>query len=413
MIRIYISAILLLSAIGFAPAARLPVENDSTATGNTLRSVLMDHVKISGSIDMQVDKELYDELSSAADNRFTDASIRNYRKAVDDFWMRVGMRMSYTHKYVESAFAFRFYPYWMMRRKGPYSDGSDLDRYLDLIELNQAYIKPYRDFAWNNTALTLHFKVGRDGLLNSCSHLFGNYLDLATGGYGDSRYENVTGPFKNRKVFANQLEFGTRLKVGNFFSARTSAMLGGNMNNDKWYSAPSPRLYQQMDSKLSSGFMRFYVDLYTLYDRIHVGAGYRNYFTKVLEDATFGTNHYECASWAFDISIIEDLKFYSEFAFQKIGPISSKTIIRPVNMGITIPTGKVLDTLAVEFENVAETFFSDKSRRDRVGGRDTKPLAWGIVAEKRYAERISVAWGLYSGNPSGDMKTSLRLSSSF
>jgi hypothetical protein len=52
--------------------------------------------------------------------------------------------------------------------------------------------------------------------------------------------------------------------------------------------------------------------------------------------------------------------------------------------------------------------------RDAIGGRSpTKALGWGIVIEKRYFDRFVIDWGLYTGNPSGDMKTTLRLSSCF
>jgi hypothetical protein len=35
------------------------------------------------------------------------------------------------------------------------------------------------------------------------------------------------------------------------------------------------------------------------------------------------------------------------------------------------------------------------------------------VAQKQFFKRIVIAWGLYSGNPTGDMQTTLRISSNF
>jgi hypothetical protein len=109
------------------------------------------------------------------------------------------------------------------------------------------------------------------------------------------------------------------------------------------------------------------------------------------------------------------LKLYSEFGYQKLGAISETGIVRPFTAGITIPTGGVLDLLAFEIENVSNTFFSNLSRRDPVGNRkDTKSFAWGIVIDKWFLEdRAGVSWGVYTGNPYGDMKTSLRLTSNF
>jgi hypothetical protein len=375
---------------------------------------LLTKLKLNCSIEMQADKEMYNDFGiNGSDNRFTMPLMRNYRKAADDFWMRVGMFMSYTDSNLETVVSFRFYPYWTMRRLGPYDTYNDLNGYLDYIELTRAYIKVFKDYFFGDNSLNLHFKVGRDGLLNSCGQLFGNYLEYAVGGYSQSRFSNFIGPFKNRKIFANQLQFGTQFKVGTIFTSKTDLMFGGNLNNEKWYSAPATPIFQMADSKLSTGFFRCYLDLYFLNERLHFGTGYRNYFTKVLEDEIYKTDKWETANWAFDAIIIPDLKFYSEFGYQSIGITTTKTVLRPVTMGLTIPTGKVLDLLAVEMENVAETFFSDKSKRDQVGLRKSVAIEWGMIVEKSYQDRVTVSWGLYPGNPNGDLKTSLRLSSYF
>ena len=93
---------------------------------------------------------------------------------------------------------------------------------------------------------------------------------------------------------------------------------------------------------------------------------------------------------------------------------SSSGIVRPINIGLTFPTFGVLDTFALEVENVATTFFSDESMRDDIGGRlPTRALGWGIVIEKSYFKRVIVDWGLFSGSPNGDMRTALRLTSLF
>jgi hypothetical protein len=108
------------------------------------------------------------------------------------------------------------------------------------------------------------------------------------------------------------------------------------------------------------------------------------------------------------------VKFYTEMAMQKLGTLSSTGIVRPINVGITIPTFGVVDTLAVEFENVAQTFFSDSSMRDGVGRPDaTLALGWGVVVQKKYLDKVSIAWGLFTGNAYGDMQAVLRLSTSF
>jgi archaellin len=373
-------------------------------------------LKISATVDMQMDKEMYEEFHNQSENRFTkEADLPGLRKMVDDFWLRVAIRMSYRLKYFESAFALRFYPYWTMRTSRDYTTSNDLTKYLDVLELNQAYLKMFKEYSRDQFSSTIHLKIGRDGLQNSCSELFGNYLDQPTGGYGDSKSKNITGPFKNRKVFANQMEVGLQFNLGKTFGGRTSVMIGGNLNNEKWYGAPYPAIYQQLDSKFNAGFLRIYQDFYFLGERIHLGGGFRKYTTKV--DSAFTKkmidNEYINAQWAFDIVIIPDLKFYTELAFQKLGSDSRTGVVRPINIGITIPTGKVLDVLAVEFENVAKTFFSDESMRDAVGRFPTKALAWGIVVEKRFYDRVNIAWGLYTGNPTGDMKTSLRIASDF
>ncbi|MBN1307152.1 MAG: hypothetical protein JXA18_04495 [Chitinispirillaceae bacterium] len=393
----------------------------------------------SATIDMQVDKEMYDEFVDGGSNRFRLPNLQGtYRKIVDDFWMRVALRGSLELTHFETALALRFYPYWMMRRMDRDNDRGDMEPYLDLTELNQAYLKVFADYSMDDSLNRFHIylKIGRDGLLNSCSQLFGNYLDLPTAGYGDSRYINVVGPFKNRKVFANQLELGFTFKIGDLVSGRTSAMIGGNVNNEKWYTAPNPALFQLMDSRLSAGFSRVYQDIFLWNDRIHLGGGFRIYTTKVdktepvitvtmvegveLRDTSVTTfvadSRYVNGDWTFDIvpfTHVSDFKFYSEFAYQRLGVGSSTGIVRPFNMGITIPTGNVVDILAIEFENAAKTFFSTESMRDKIGNRKSHSGAWGIVVEKNFMDHVIVAWGLYTANPSGDLKTTLRLSSGF
>ena len=66
-------------------------------------------LKISATVDMQMEKEMYEELHNKFENDFIkEAELTGLRKMVDDFWLRVAIRMSYRLKYFESAFALRF-----------------------------------------------------------------------------------------------------------------------------------------------------------------------------------------------------------------------------------------------------------------------------------------------------------------
>ncbi len=371
-------------------------------------------VKFSATVEMQADKQMFDEQSSTAtpirDSHYNTIAA-GYRKVVDDFWMRVDFRGLYRSKFYEGAFHLRFYPKFVKRQTD--SPGSENWPYLPLFELNRAYLKVFKDYAVNDAfSSEIYLKVGRDGMINSSSQLFGNYLDQPTAGYGPDQKANIVGPFKNRIVFANQIEANFRCNVGHLFASRTSVMIGASLNNDMWYTSPKPPIYERLDSDLSAGFLRLYQDFYTCHDRFHVGIGHRNYSTK--RDSSDYPVPVSFNFWAVtaDAVIIPDLKIYSEFGYQKMP--ATADIIRPINLGITIPTGKVLDTLAIEVENVAKTYFSDQCLRDPIGGKmNTVALAWGIEAEKLFAKRIRVAWGLYTGSVNGDLKTSLRLSSFF
>jgi hypothetical protein len=382
--------------------------------------------KFSAIFDAQVQKNLWDEFGGNATDRFTSQqNALGYQDIVNDFWMRVTLKGSYRLKYLEGAVNLRFYPYWTMRRQ-IYQDPNsgttapDLKSYLDVIEINQAYVKTFKEYApQENLTFQPSLKVGRDGMLNSSSELFGNYLDQPTGGYGQENISNITGPFLNKKVFANQVELGFTFNVFNMVGGATSVMIGGNLNNEKFYSAPTPIIYQLFDSKLSAGFFRAYQDLYFLNKRIHVGGGVRDYSLPFDSSASSGYilvhSHYLSAQAAFDAVIWNDVKFYTEMAMQQIGSQSSTGIVRPINVGITIPTFGAVDTLAVELENAAKTFFSDQSMRDATGQRSptTLALAWGIVVQKKFLNRVSIAWGLYTGDPYGDLQSALRLSTYF
>jgi hypothetical protein len=408
------------AAVMYMPATAL--EKDTAAPAAT--GVFP--VKFSAAVDMQVDKKMYDEHGSGKYNttRFTHSNVVGTRQTFDDFWMRVALKGSCNLKYLESVFNVRFYPYWTLRRKvyepsesgsGGLSTAIDIQGYLDVIELNQAYFKAFKEYA-PQTDLTFkpHLKIGRDGLLNGCSQLFGNYLDLVAGGYGASAVENVVGPFKNRKVFANQMEIGFTFNAFNMVSGTTSLMVGGNANNEKFYQSSTTQYWQLLDSKLSAGFVRGYQDFYIWKKRFHLGGGFKRYSAPGDSGGVQVAMTYTAGQWVFDAAIIKDVKFYAEMAVQKLGSDASTGIVRPINIGITLPTFGVLDTLAVEFENISNTFFSDKSMRDPVAGREnTKALGWGIVVEKRYFDRFIIDWGLYTGNPTGDMKTTLRLTSNF
>jgi len=403
---------------------------------------LLSKVQWNATADMQVDKEMWDEFydKSPSNVQTYNLTKTRHRTMVDDFWMRVALRAKFRTKYFESAFALRFYPYWTLRRQGPFRDGEDLDRYLDVLEINQAYLKTFKEYTRDDTKWGVFFKVGRDGLLTTGSQLFGNYLELPTGGYGETLKPNVTGPFLNRKVFANMMETGFSFTLGDLMSGKTSLMVGGNFNNKKWYSSGSNPESELLDSKLTAGFTRGYQDLYFWKDRIHLGGGYRVYTTYV-DDAEYrpvqtaagadslddsgevvteyvefqGQRKYRNGEWVVDVTFTPDCKLYTEFGFQKLGVGSSTGVIRPFTAGITIPTGKVLDVLAVEVENVSDTYFNDKSMRDQVGTRKgTKSFAWGIVTEKwLLKDRVCVDWGVYTGSAYGDMKTSFRLTSNF
>ena len=382
-------------------------------------------LKFSATFDVQVQKDLYDEYGAGSATRYPQSNnnFHGYQQAFDDFWLRVALKGSYQLKYLEGVFNLRFYPYWALRRKlldeGNLYSGTkpDIALYVDVLELNQAYIKVFKEYSpQKDLTFRPSFKIGRDGMLNSCSELFGNYLDQPTGGYGADRKVNIIGPFLNKKVFANQMEAGFAFNLFNMVGGKTSLMVGNNVNNTNFYSATLPPIYQLLDSRLSAGFWRVYQDLYLMNNRLHVGGGMRDYATTVDTGGNvLSKSHYFAAQGAFDVVIMKDVKFYTEISMQKLGVLNSTGIVRPINAGITIPTFGVVDTLAVEFENVAQTFFSDSSMRDPVGGRNDPVVAlgWGIVVQKKYLDKVSIAWGLFTGNAYGDMQAVLRLSTSF
>lgn len=379
--------------------------------------------KFSVAVDAQVQKSLFDEYGPGSSTRWAQSNGPvGYQLAVEDFWMRVALKGTYQLKFLEGVFNLRFYPYWLGRRKlmeesNVYgSPPIDYGLYLDVWELTQAYIKVFKEYSpQNDLTFRPFFKIGRDGMLNSCSELFGNYLDQPTAGYGDDRKSNVAGPFLNKKVFANQIEAGFAFNAFDMVGGRTSLMVGGNVNNNQFYSGPFPPIWQKLDSRLSAGFFRVYQDLFFMNNRFHVGGGMRDYTTTVdTAGNVLSKSHYFAAQGTFDVVIFKDMKFYTEIGMQKLGALSSTGIVRPINVGITIPTFGAVDTLAVEFENVSNTFFNDSSMRDGTGRvENTLALGWGIVVQKRYLDKVSVAWGLFTGNAYGDMQAVLRLSTSF
>lgn len=377
--------------------------------------------------DAQVQKDLYDEFGGASATIFSipqvPGNLQGLPEAFDDFWMRIALFATYRLKYFEAVANLRFYPYWT-ERTGYSSGATDLGSALDFLELNRAYAKVFREYSPEKDLTFMPWiKVGRDGLLNTNSDLFGNYLDQPTGGYGRNNANNVIGPFLNKIVFANEAEAGFTFHVPHGIGGKTSVMIGGNVNNTLFYSAPFPIIYQYLDSKMSAGFFRVYQDLYytntsdiPIFQTMHIGGGLRDYQTTVDSGNAVVKNNYFDAQGVFDVVFMPDTKLYTEIAMQKLGQASSSGIARPINAGVTIPTFGVVDTLTVEAENVAKTFFSNQSMRDALGAgfsATTDPFAWGLVVQKKFLKKVNVAWGLYTGDQYGDLQTTLRLSTYF
>jgi hypothetical protein len=404
-------------AVIYLPACA--AHSDSTAAASPFT--------FSAIFDAQVQKDLYDEFGGASSNIFStpqvSGNLQGLPEAFNDFWMRIALFATYRSKYFEAVANLRFYPYWSERAKDK-SGATDLGSALDYLELNRAYAKVFRKYSPEKDLVLMPWiKVGRDGLLNTNSDLFGNYLDQPTGGYGRNNASNVIGPFLNKIVFANEAEAGFAFHVPGGVGGKTSVMIGGNVNNTLFYSAPYPIIYQYLDSKLSAGFFRVYQDLYftnssdvPIFQTIHLGGGFRNYQTTVDSGSVLVKNNYFDAQGMFDIVIMPDTKFFTEIAMQKLGQASSSGIARPINAGVTIPTFGVVDTLDVECENVAKTFFSNQSMRDALGAgfsATTVGFAWGFVVQKKFLKKVNIAWGLYTGDQYGDLQSTLRLSTYF
>jgi hypothetical protein len=393
-------------------------DSTSVATGFKFKAI----------VETQVQKDLWDEFGDST-TRFTSNMINGYQEAVEDFFMRVSLIGSYRLNNLEGVFNLRFYPYWTLQRQIPNAGSApDLASYLDLIEINQAYIKTFKEYTPHKD-LTFEpwFKAGRDQIQNSCGQIFGNYLDQPVGGYNYSAVPDTsnitpTGPLWNRMVFANEIEAGFSFNVYNMVGGRTSVMIGGNVsdgnvNNNGLYEAFN--FYQSLDSKLSAGFYRIYQDFYFLNSRIHIGGGVRDYSTTV-DTGILAKFDFFSAQGAFDAVIMKDMKIYTEMAMQRQPPepnlgISTESIIRPINAGLTIPTFGVADTLAVEFENIGKTYFSNQSMRAQVGPRtgSSMALAWGFVVQKKFWDRVNLGWGLYTADNYGDLASILRLSTYF
>lgn len=368
---------------------------------------------VSATVDIQVDKKMYDENYAeiandyAKYNRFQ--SVLFLRKAVDDYWLRGDLKILYTSALFENSLVLRVFPKFTLKQRDFGPEPEDL-RYIPLFDLIKAYLKVRREYSGSQ----LFLKLGRDEMLNTCGQLFGNYLENPVGGYGAKTSSNIIGPFKNRAVSANQIEVGARLNFSDMLESRTSVIVGGNLNNDQWYSSGVPAIYELMDSRLNGKFYRAYQDFYLFDNRIHAGAGYRNYSTMGDSDNILIPLHFINAAVAFDAVIFPGMKIYTEFGYQKLGQKSRTGIMRPVLLGLTIPTGGALDQLGIELENAGETYISSKSTRDNSLGRvKTVALAYGLTAEKRFAQRCNVAWAIYPGNAYGDLTTSLRISTYF
>lgn len=208
----------------------------------------------------------------------------------------------------------------------------------------------------------VNFTFGRVYLGNTNGYYFGNYLDEDAGGY-----------FEGKGIYSHVLDCGINLgKKDNL-----SVMLGTD------------------DPRLNTGYLRLYNNL-NLTDKLGVAVGYRSnlFDTYYNKDAIVSHNFMVSAQY----SVMSGMLAYVEAGFRNISSEETHAEV-PVMLGVTIPTGKVLDDLDAE----VEFYNSNKSASGQAFG-------YSLFAKKVLVkDHVDLHFGFYSERKLNEPGLGLRL----
>jgi hypothetical protein len=304
-------------------------------------------LELIGSFQLQMQKAFWDNNS---DNN------------LDDFFGRINFGSSFKAGDFQTFFNIRAFPVGFGYEA---LTGAAFDTATDKLTLTKTKVANFQvEQGWFKYVWPLvEIRLGRFLTTTSKYLTLGNYLDM-----------NPTSGFQSRLTYHNATEF--TIKTGILTS---NLILGA------------------ADASLNTGYLRIYESV-SLLKQMTVAAGYYgNVFDVVYKDDALVTNRFNFVA---NYEILKGLCPYIELGIiQK----SNKTDYDvPFLVGCSVPAGKVLTSLAIEMEYLA----------DRKVKKEEKPVLVSLYMDKKVGTRTRFQAGLYSDPQSTktfDLKFGLRM----
>jgi len=306
-------------------------------------------LELIGSFQLQMQKAFWD--NSSKDN-------------LDDFFGRVNFGSSFKAGDFQTFFNIRAFPVGFGYEA---LTGAAFDTATDKLTVSKTKVANFQvEQGWFKYVWPLlEIRLGRFNTSTSKYLALGNYLD-----------QNPSSGFQSRLTYHNATEI--ILKTGILTSNIT---LGA------------------ADAKLNTGYLRIYESISPM-KQMTVAAGYYgNVFDIAYDKDALITNRFDILA---SYEIIKGLCPYFELGvIQKLNKTDYDV---PFLIGCSIPTGKVLSSLAVEMEYLA----------DRKVKNENKPILVSIYADKKVG-RTRFQAGLFSdpqGENTFDLRFGLRMTAS-
>lgn len=307
-------------------------------------------LELIGSFQLQMQKAFWDNNS---DNN------------LDDFFGRINFGSSFKAGDFQTLINIRAFPVGFGYEA---LTGAAFDTATDKLTLTKTKVANFQvEQAWFKYVWPLvEIRLGRFFTTTSKYLTLGNYLDM-----------NPTSGFQSRIAYHNATEF--TLKTGILTSNVT---LG------------------TADASLNTGYLKIYESVSPM-KQMTVAAGYSgNVFDVVYNDGATVTNRFDFLA---NYEILKGLCPYIELGIiQRSNKIDYDV---PFLVGCSVPAGKVLTSLAIEMEYLA----------DRKVKKEDKPVLVSLYMDKKVGTRTRFQAGLYSDPQSTktfDLKFGLRMTAS-
>lgn len=307
-------------------------------------------LEINGSFQIQMQKALWDNGS---------------KNNLDDFFGRINFGSSFKAGDFQTLINIRAFPVGFGYEA---LTGAAFDTSSDKLTVSKTKVANFQvEQAWFKYVWPIfEIRLGRFSTTTSKTLTLGNYLD-----------QNPSSGFQSRITYHNATEL-----ILNTGILKSNVTLGVT------------------DANLNTGYLRIYESISPI-KKMTVGAGYcGNVFDLAYDEDATVTNRFDFLA---NYEIIQGLSAYFEFGL--IEQPTDTDYDFPILFGCSIPTGKVLSSLALEMEYM----------ENRKIQTSKKPVLFSMYMDKKVGSRTKFQAAIFSDPQSEktfDLKFALRMTAS-